>query len=60
MGFLGDVAAVVAANLITLAFVGAWLQAKRDKPFTHTSTTWAGLLMPLCFVVGVMIVTGGP
>lgn len=60
LDFMQIVAAVLAANLITFAFVGAWISAQRTGGFKHPTTTWAGLLMPLCFVVGVMLVTGGP
>lgn len=60
LDFLQVVAAVLAANLVTLAFIGAWISAQRKGGFSHPTTTWAGLLMPLCFVVGVMLVTAGP
>lgn len=58
--FLSTVAAVLAANLGTLAFIGAWLKAQRDGGFKHSAVTWAGLLMPLAFIVLVMLSIGPP
>lgn len=58
--FLRTAAAVLAANLVTLAFIGAWLQAQRDGGFKHSTITWAGLLMPLIFIVLVMLSIGPP
>lgn len=60
LGFMQMVAAILAANLATLAFVAALVQAQRTGGFKHPTTTWAGLLMPLSFIVGVMLATGGP
>lgn len=58
--FLSTVAAVLAANLVTVGFVVSIVYAQKRPGFNLPFPVWAGLLAPLIFIVLVMLSIGPP
>lgn len=58
--FLRTAAAVLAANLVTVGFVVSVVYAQKRPGFNLPFAVWAGLLMPLIFIVTVMLSIGPP
>lgn len=56
--FLTSVAAVLSANLITFGFVAAAIYAQRHPGYNLPPLVWAGLLLPLAFIVLTMLSIG--
>lgn len=56
--FLTSVAAVLSANLITVGFVAALVHAQKRPGFNLPFVVWAGLLLPLAFIVLTMLSIG--
>jgi ABC-type multidrug transport system permease subunit len=58
--FTEMIAAVMAANLTTFGFVAACVYAQKNPGFSQPWVVWAGLMLPLLFIVGAFITTGVP
>lgn len=49
------VAALLGANLITVAFVGAVIHANKNPGYSYPFVIWVGLLGPLLFVASAVV-----
>jgi uncharacterized membrane protein len=58
LSFTETIAAVLGANLITVAFVFAIAYAQKHPGFSQPWLVWAGVMMPLVFVILGMVATG--
>lgn len=58
LGFTEMIAAVLAANLATFGFAVAVWKAEKSGGFSQSWTVWAGLLLPLAFILLAAITTG--
>jgi len=58
LSFTEMIAAVLGANLITVAFVSAAIFAQKRGGFSQPWLVWAGLMMPLLFIISAFVTTG--
>jgi hypothetical protein len=58
LGFTETIAAVMAANMATVGFVAAILHAQRNPGFEQPWIVWAGMLLPIAFVLLAFLATG--
>ena len=58
LSFTEMIAAVLGANLITVAFVAAVVDAQKRPGYSQPWLVWAGLMLPLVFVILGMVATG--
>ncbi len=58
LSFTEMIAAVAAANMLTVGFVAAVFYAQKTKGFTQPWMVWAGLMLPLVLVILALISSG--
>lgn len=56
--FSEQIAAHLAANLVTVGFVAACVYAQRNPGYKLPFTVWVGLMLPLLFVLAAYVTTG--
>ena len=52
------IAAVLAANMVTVGFVAAMFHAQRNPGFEQPWIVWAGMILPIAFVLLAFAATG--
>ena len=58
LDFTETIAAVMAANLVTFGFIAACVYAQKNPGYRQPFVVWAGLMLPLLFIVAAFITTG--